>query len=184
MSLDTIVNIILSIFSFLLAVISVVTVVLTLKQNNKLLEANSRPYVVVYFVYEEYSTNYYFCVQNFGNASAIIQSISLEPDIRIFKKSCSEMMRNTMIAPRQQMHFVLSFSEKDRILKDSDFSHSVKVEYLDCVTNKVYTEEYSVDLQYSEEVLSTRNTHSNYTHTENMLNNIEKSIMFIKNRTL
>lgn len=181
---DTVVNIILSVFSFLLAAIYVVTVVLTLKQNNKLLEANSRPYVVAYFVYEEYSTNYYFCVQNFGNTSAIIQSISLKPDIRIYKKSCSEMMENTMIAPHQQIHFFVDFSEKERILKDSDFSHSVKVEYIDCTSQKIYIEEYSVNLQYSEEVLSTRNTHSNYTNSENMLNNIEKSIMFIKNQTL
>ena len=53
MTTEEIINLILCILSFLLAAISVVTVILTLKQNNKMLEASVRPYVVVYLVYEE-----------------------------------------------------------------------------------------------------------------------------------
>ena len=70
MTCGEIINLILSVLSFLLAAISVVTVVITLKQNNKMLEANSRPYVVVYLVYEEYSNQIYLCVKNFGNTRA------------------------------------------------------------------------------------------------------------------
>ena len=50
MTTSEIINLILCILSFVLAAISVITVVITLKQNNKMLEANVRPYVVVYLV--------------------------------------------------------------------------------------------------------------------------------------
>ena len=42
------INMSLSILSFILAAISVITVVLTLRQNNKMIEESSRPYISVY----------------------------------------------------------------------------------------------------------------------------------------
>ena len=59
MDIGIIVNIILSVLSFALAAISVITVVITLKQNNKMLEANSKPYVVAYLVYQESPSHIY-----------------------------------------------------------------------------------------------------------------------------
>lgn len=47
MDLSTKVNIVLSVLSFILAVISIVTVVITLRQNNKMIENSSRPYVCI-----------------------------------------------------------------------------------------------------------------------------------------
>ena len=48
MDLSVEVNIILCILSFVLALVSVVTVVITLRQNNKMIESTSRPYVGIY----------------------------------------------------------------------------------------------------------------------------------------
>lgn len=42
------INLSLSILSFILAVISVVTVVITLRQNHKMIEESNRPYITVY----------------------------------------------------------------------------------------------------------------------------------------
>lgn len=42
------VNLSLAKLSFILAVISVVTVVITLRQNKKMIESNSRPYITIY----------------------------------------------------------------------------------------------------------------------------------------
>ena len=75
MTTSEIINLILCILSFVLAAISVITVVITLKQNNKMLEANVRPYVVVYLVYEEFFNQTYLCVKNFGETSALIDKI-------------------------------------------------------------------------------------------------------------
>ena len=73
------INIMLSILSFALAAISVVTVVITLKQNNKMLEATSKPYVVAYLVYQEAPSHIYLCIKNFGQTSAIVKSLKI-PD--------------------------------------------------------------------------------------------------------
>ena len=51
LELTDIINIILAVLSFLLAAISIITVVITIKQNNRMLEANERPYVVAYLIY-------------------------------------------------------------------------------------------------------------------------------------
>lgn len=52
MDLSTKVNIVLSVLSFILAVISIVTVVITLRQNNKMIENSSRlMYVFILITY-------------------------------------------------------------------------------------------------------------------------------------
>lgn len=48
MDVSTIVNIILCVLSFILAVVSVVTVVITLRQNNRMIEESTRPFISVY----------------------------------------------------------------------------------------------------------------------------------------
>lgn len=183
LELTDIINIILAVLSFLLAAISIITVVITIKQNNRMLEANERPYVVAYLIYEEYSTNIYFCVRNFGHASAKIENFNMLPDIKIKDKNCSDILKNTVIAPGQQLHFIIPFPEKDKILKEAKYVYAVKLAYVDCTTRKHYEEEYEINLGYITEVLSSRSTGSNRSEIENSLRNIEKAIAFIKNQT-
>ena len=47
MDLATKVNVALCILSFILATISVVTVVITLRQNNKMISESTRPYITI-----------------------------------------------------------------------------------------------------------------------------------------
>ena len=42
------INVILCILSFILATISVITVIITLKQNHRMIENSTRPYIVMY----------------------------------------------------------------------------------------------------------------------------------------
>lgn len=73
MDTPTIVNMVLAIMSFLLAVLSLVFVFLTLRQNSKMLEASSRPYVAIYIdsitICEQQS---YFILKNSGQTPAEI----------------------------------------------------------------------------------------------------------------
>lgn len=70
-------NTLLAVSSFVLALISVVTVISMIKQNNRMLEASSRPYISVYFDYVNMGEPIgYFVIKNFGNSSAKITSIS------------------------------------------------------------------------------------------------------------
>lgn len=81
MDLSTQVNIVLCILSFVLAVISIVTVVITLRQNAKMIENSTRPYVSIYF-YPLFSLDY-LILKNFGNSTAKIISVDTNVDFRI-----------------------------------------------------------------------------------------------------
>ena len=76
MDLSTTVNITLAVLSFLLAAISIVTVVITLRQNNKMIENSTRPYICIYFDYTQFGEpTGYFVVKNFGASAAYILSL-------------------------------------------------------------------------------------------------------------
>lgn len=178
MSCSDKISVILSILSFVLAALSLVFIWLTLRQNNKMLYANSRPYITAYFAYEENNCEMYICVKNCGNSSAIIKSLSFNPDISIKQLSICDALANTMIAPNQQIHF--DIPQKKDIMKNGPFQYDVNIKYVDVnKTNKIISEKYSVDLNYMLEVLSTEHNRSKLSKAENAICNLEKDIKAI-----
>lgn len=184
MDIGILVNIILSVLSFALAAISVITVVITLKQNNKMLEANSKPYVVAYLVYQESPSHIYLCVKNFGQTGAMVKLLNIEPSFSLYKKNCNETINNTMLAPNQQLHFLVSDKDKDKIIHENAFDFSVSIEYQDCCTKKVYNETYKMNMEYVMTVLSSETTRSNLTPEQNSLHNIERILAYTKNNNM
>ncbi len=184
MDVSIIVNIVLSVLSFLLAAISVITVVITLKQNNKMLEASSKPYVVAYLVYQEAPSHIYLCIKNFGQTGAIVKSLKIEPEFSLHKKSSNELMNETMLAPNQQLHFLVLSEDKDKIIHDNVFEFSVVIEYQDCCTKKVYSETYNMNVDYVMTVLSVDHSRTNLTPEQNSLRNIEKILEYTKNNNM
>ena len=184
MDIGILVNIILSVLSFALAAISVITVVITLKQNNKMLEANSKPYVVAYLVYQESPSHIYLCVKNFGQTGAMVKLLNIEPSFSLYKKNCNETINNTMLAPNQQLHFLVSDKDKDKIIHENAFDFSVSIEYQDCCTKKVYNETYKMNMEYVMTVLSSETTRSNLTPEQNSLHNIERILSYTKNNNM
>ena len=83
MDLSTKINILLTVLSFILAAISIVTVVLTLRQNHIMIENSTRPYVTIYFDYTQMGDpTGYFAIKNFGSSSAMILSIKYSDSIK------------------------------------------------------------------------------------------------------
>lgn len=184
MDAGIIVNIILSILSFALAAISVVTVVITLRQNNKMLEANARPYVVAYLVYQEDPSHIYLCIKNFGSASAIVKSMKITPTFKLYQKTSDDIINNTMLAPTQQLHFFVMEDDKNQILHNGQYTFTVSLEYTDCTTKKQYSETYDINMEYATEVLSSRSSRTNYTPEQNALYNIERILTYTKNSNM
>ena len=81
-----IVNIILCILSFALAAISVITVIVTLKQNNRMIEESTRPYVTARI--EHIGNIFYLCIKNYGQSAAMIKKIKINDNVRkvLFKQ--------------------------------------------------------------------------------------------------
>lgn len=74
-TIGIIVNIILCILSFILAAISVITVVITLKQNNKMLESSTRPYIAFRLESNQHGVPI-AVLKNCGNSAATITKFS------------------------------------------------------------------------------------------------------------
>ena len=178
MNISTVVNIILSILSFALALLSIVFVYLTLRQNNKLLYANSRPYLSVYFAYEENNTELFLCIKNCGNSSAIIHELTINPDISIMGLSIQHIMKGSMLAPGQQVHFLIP--QKKELLGGKDFDYRIQTKYTDINISEIQlTEEYSINISYIVKVLHSEHKRSNLNSTENSLWNLEKDVKAI-----
>ena len=85
MTLSDKINVSLCILSFLLAAISVITVVITLRQNHKMIENSTRPYVIV----TGQKTNFqepmfYVVLKNYGTSGAKIIQLSFDIDIAAY----------------------------------------------------------------------------------------------------
>ena len=178
MDLLTVSNIILSILSFVLAALSLVFVYLTLKQNNKLLYANSRPYLSIYFAYEENNSELFICVKNCGNSSAIIHELELDPDITIMSLSIQNIMKGSMLAPGQQVHFLIP--QKKKIMDGNSYDYRIRTRYSGINTPRIQlTEEYNFNVSYIIEVLHSEHKKSNLSSVENSLWNLEKDVKAI-----
>lgn len=76
------VNIILAVLSFLLAVISIVTVVITLRQNHTMIENATRPYLCIYGQsINPGSPEFYLVIKKFGASPATVTKFEYTPDL-------------------------------------------------------------------------------------------------------
>lgn len=76
------INLSLSILSFALTVISIVTVVITLRQNRQMIENATRPYLAIYGAITNFQfPQYYLVLRNFGQSNALITSFTSSIDL-------------------------------------------------------------------------------------------------------
>ena len=145
MDLTTLVNIILCILSFILAVISVVTVIITLRQNNKMIEESTRPIITIYTDEINVGTPiFYLVIKNFGKSAAVITDISYDFDFsncyRINNgRDYLKELKNAMLAPGQSRVCMLDYK---KVNKEVTF----KIEYKSGSGNS-YSETINLDLK-------------------------------------
>lgn len=136
-------NTLLSVSSFVLALISVVTVVVTIKQNTRMLESSSRPYISIYFDYVNMGEPIgYFVIKNFGNSSAKINSISYNEVVKNQPKTLCKVtdildgLIGNNIAPGQK--FLLPV----RLFETPDGTCEFDIEYSS--STKSYSEKFEI----------------------------------------
>lgn len=123
MDISTMVNLALCILSFILAAISVWTVIATLRQNNKMIEESTRPVLAFYTSsINTGSPTFYFVVRNYGSSSAIIEKIVSDKDFTTFllgndlleqldRFDPIRSLQNATIAPGQSRICALDFNK-------------------------------------------------------------------------
>lgn len=155
MDISTIVNIVLCILSFVLAVTSVVTVVITLRQNHKMIENSTRPYVVVYSATTNFqSPDYYICVKNFGQSGTIITDFSCDYDLGKFSYSKEhipfEHLVSTFIAPRQS--FLCNINPSELFKDPNPLTFSIKY----VTDKKTYSDTFVLNIEADQDLIKTR----------------------------
>lgn len=156
MDASVIVNIILSILSFILAAISVITVVITLRQNSKMIDNSTRPYVVIYPATTNFqSPNYYICVKNFGQSGATVTSFTCDYEL----KNCSydenyipfAHLKGTFLAPGQS--YVASV-DPDKIFHEVPKVLTFSISYT--ANGKVYSDVFNVNIAADSDLIHIR----------------------------
>lgn len=154
MKLTDWINLALTIVSFLLAAISVVSVILTLRQNNRMIENSTRPYISLYGNTTHYSVfNFYLVLRNFGNSGALITNFFCDIDLSkciAINDTILEIMNNRPIPfehiigytlnPGQALQFPVDFYKMLQLNKTPTFV----VEYSS--SEKKYTEKFQLNL--------------------------------------
>ena len=145
MDTSTIVNIILCVLSFILAAISVVTVVITLRQNNKMIEESTRLVISVYT--DEINAGnpfFYLIVKNFGKSPAYITKFEYDFDFKgCYKirkdRDYWEGLNNAALAPGQSRICTLDYAKIDKEVTFTLEYHSG--------AKKVYSDKFTIDLK-------------------------------------
>lgn len=133
------INVALCVLSFLLAVISVVTVVITLRQNQRMIENATRPYLQLYGAITNFQhAQYYFVLRNFGQSSALVTAFHADHDLSICVDDETPTpfthIVGTTLAPNQAIHVPIEYEKTAKITEHITFS----ITY--CTPEKRYTE--------------------------------------------
>lgn len=102
------INVILCILSFVLAMVSVATVVVTLKQNNKMIENSTKPYIVAFPQTANFQEPiFYLVIKNFGSSGATIKEMVCDIDLSdvSYRKELNPFnhISGTFLAPGQSI---------------------------------------------------------------------------------
>ena len=156
MQISDLINVILCILSFILAIISVITVVITLKQNHKMIENSTRPYLNIYSKITNFQNqSFYLIIKNMGQTGAKIVNFKCDKDLSkysfIDKIKPFEHIIGTFLTPGQSIMTNINLNK----LKEDNVDNLVfNIEYDSGV--KRYKEEYIINYNAYREIVQSR----------------------------
>ncbi len=141
------INIILCIFSFILALISVITVIITLKQNSAMLENTSRAYLSIFAETADYGKKvYYLVIKNFGQSNAVIKSLQCNADLSKFsyREGLTPFsdMENVAVAPNQAFKCLINGERLSACCKIDP----IRLNIIYTSNGKTYSESFNIRL--------------------------------------
>lgn len=141
------INMVLCVLSLVLAAISVITVVITLRQNHRMIENSTRLYLTIYgAVTAFHATQFYLVLRNFGQSSAQIDDFSCNVDLSNFALMDDlpvpfKHIVGMTIAPNQAIHFPINHLRFTGM--DAPLSFTIKYSSL----SRTYKETVAVNMQ-------------------------------------
>ena len=143
------------IVSSIISVISIIIAILTLKQNSKMIEESTRPYVTMYGKRVNFGyVKYLLIIKNFGSSSATITNLSSEIDLSKYtlvrNSRPFEHIIGTQLAPQQS---IVCNLEIEKIKADKIDFFSFEIEYEGV---KKYSEKFIVNFIAETEIANIR----------------------------
>ena len=138
-----------SFLSIVAIIISVVAVVKTSKDNNRILEENSRAYISIYTeALIAKRIHIYIIIKNFGNTNAFIESIEVDNKtremIKLGNKDYIDRIVNNQLAPNQSITHLVSTQKKEF---DSNHISKFKITYKS--GRKIYSDTFEFNLSWN-----------------------------------
>lgn len=144
--------------SVLTGLVAIIISILTLRQNSKMIEESSRPYVTLYSGTTYFQNiGYFLILKNFGQSGAVITSFSCSHDLSKYSYDSSPTRRipfenivGTFLAPNQAVKAAIKPND---LPKDAPFVF--KIEY-SSTSNKKYFEQVEINCAADMEIIHLR----------------------------
>lgn len=145
MSTSDKINIVLCILSFILAAISVITVIVTLRQNHRMIENSTRPYIVITAQSANFQEPmFYIVLKNFGTSGATIKQLDFDIDLKDYSMisivAPFDHAKGLFLAPGQSLSSVL---DSNKLNRDNIEMFHATITYSDGIHD--YNETYPVN---------------------------------------
>ena len=146
--------------SLLASLIAIGVSLASIKQNSKMIEESSRPYVVIYGNTTNFqSPNFYLILKNFGQSGAVIDSITCNCDLSKYSYTPQYVpfanIAGTMVAPGQTYIYGLDV----RKLYENPFLLTFEIKY--SANKKKYRESFTINPKALSDSVITRASTSN-----------------------
>ena len=147
------INVAAVIVALFVGVISIIIALFTLRQNSKMIEESTRPYIALYSDYTYFqNAQYYVILKNFGNTGEVITKFESSYDLGklVYFGKPFEHIVGTFVAPNQSFKVVLSLASFQNAPKSIDF----EIEYK--TSCKTYVESITLNINATTEILLSR----------------------------
>lgn len=138
-----------------LAIISVVSMIVTIRQNAKTNYENSRAKILFYVDYIRSTDKFFLTIKNFGNSIGKVNYINIAPQLDYqkidgYKKKHSLLTdsKDIVLAPNQKISSWFSFRNYPDKLFDIELSYTS----LNGKKSKTFIEKYKIDLSFIDDV--------------------------------
>ena len=146
MSESDIIQIAIAVVTFLGIIISSIIAIVSIKQNNKILEENSRANILLYVDFSPATNRYYIVIKIFGHSLGKVTNIKTSPKLDWKKTKFNQDIpvitesTNFVLAPNQKISSWFDFREYP--------NQKFDVELVYETLGKKYVEKYTINLKF------------------------------------
>lgn len=147
--------------SLFVGIVSLFIALKTLKQNSKMIEESTRPYIVIYSktIYVQ-DTEFFIVIKNMGQSGAIIENVAcdikIDDYIYLSSKNPLDKISDTFLAPNQSVCFQL---DAVKLGKNKAKQINFEIEYH--TDKRSYKEKCPVNFELSSSILHIRSNVEN-----------------------